>query len=207
MNTRWFALISSALLALSIGATGCAKEEDDAVGPAAESEVQARVQLDDNQLQGKLRGILEGVTFISEGDYGYKVFEGEAVPGGARLSKAIIREKLSAAIKTHSEDHRDIQPAAVRAERLNVSQVIADGDGVEVPTDPEDDNYIYAHHDRQLTIALKTMRSQLRGVVGFTFGTSESGDGDGEGNVLYVYVGISKTSGKLIAIMTEAVYT
>lgn len=58
---------------------------------------------------------------------------------------------------------------------------------------------------KQLMIALKTMRAQLKSVSGYTFGTS--GDQDELGTVLYIYVGISKTTGKLIAIMTEAVYT
>ena len=71
----------------------------------------------------------------------------------------------------------------------------------------DDDNYTYARHDKQLGIALKVMRAQLKSVVGFTFGTNASGDQDEFGPVLYVYVGISKTTGKLIAIMTEAVYT
>ncbi len=34
-----------------------------------------------------------------------------------------------------------------------------------------------------------------------------AGDQDELGTVVYVYVGVSKTTGKLIAIMTQAVYT
>ena len=88
-----------------------------------------------------------------------------------------------------------------------MSSAIADGDAAVVPADPNDDEFSYARHDKQVGIALKVMRASLKSVVGFTFGTSESGDQDEFGTVLYVYVGISKTTGKLIAIMTEAVYT
>jgi hypothetical protein len=68
-------------------------------------------------------------------------------------------------------------------------------------------DFTSAFHDRQLGIALKVMRSELRSVVGFTFGTNASGDEDDVGPVVFVYVGISKSSGKLVAITTQAVFT
>jgi hypothetical protein len=160
----------------------------------------------DAAIQGKLRGIIKDVTFMSEGDFPYVVFEGDAVTE-KRLSTKLVREKLQAAVKANSSGHRDILPASCRAVRLDVGEAIATGNAAEVPANRDDDNFTAELHDKQLMIALKTMRSQLRGVVGFTFGTNASGDQDEVGTVLFVYVGISKTTGKLIAIMTEAVFT
>jgi hypothetical protein len=209
MRIRSVFILSAALFSMTLGA-GCAPAQQEEEAPiVANDGVDNEIRTaSDAAIAGKLGGILKDVSFTSESDYGYVVLEGEALPQGAkRLSTALVRKHLAAAIKAKSSDKRDIGPAKVRAERLNVSSAIADGDAAVVPADPNADDYVYARHDMQLGIALKTMRASLRGVVGFTFGTAESGDGDGEGNVLYVYVGISKTTGKLIAIMTEAVYT
>ncbi len=185
---------------------GCAQPEADDKGEPTAAEQQDLTQLSDAALIGKLRGILTDVTFTSEGDYPYVVFEGEAV-SEKRLSSKLVRQKLRVAVQAQSSSHRDISLASCRSERVDVSKAIAEGDAAVVPADKNADDYLYAHHDKQLGIALKTMRQQLKGVVAFTFGTNESGDQDEVGPVLYVYVGISKTSGKLIAIMTEAVYT
>jgi len=202
----WKALLSLSVLAVALG-TGCASPSDESK-PAGE-EVGAEQDLTaatDAAIQGKLKGILKDASFTSEGDYGYVVFEGEAVTE-KRLSTKLVRQKLQAAVKAQSSDRRDILPAACRSQRLDVSKAIAEGDAAQVPTNRDDGDFVYAHHDKQVGIALKVMRSTLRGVVGFTFGTNASGDQDEFGTVLYVYVGISKTTGKLIAIMTEAVYT
>ncbi len=203
-TTSTFAALSI-LVAL---ATGCAAPSSDDGGPVpgATEEADLKKQLADDALKGKLRGILAEASFTSESDYGYVVLEGETFEG-ARLSTKVVREKLKAAVMAASSSQRDISRADCRAQRLDVSRAIADGDAAEVPADKDDESYTYARHDKQLGIALKTMRSQLKSVVGFTFGTNASGDQDEFGTVHYVYVGISKTSGKLIAIMTEAVYT
>lgn len=208
MRSHWLKLLSTTFLALTIG-VGCAPAEEDAASDDnAAAASQELNQLNDAQLMGKLRGILSDVSFTSESDYPYVVFEGDAVAQGSkRLSTKIVREKLKAGVKSHSSSERDISLAACRADRLNVSQAISDGNDAEVPTDRDADDWVYAHHDKQLSIALKVMRKQLRGVVGYTFGTNASGDQDEFGTVHYVWVGISKTTGKLIAIMTEAVYT
>jgi hypothetical protein len=195
---------ASFLCVLSAVAVGCAAPESDAAPTAAES--QDLTQLSDAALQGKLAGILKDVTFTSESDYPYVVLVGEAVTE-KRLSTGLVRTKLRKAVKELSSAQRDIADPACRARRIDVSKAIAEGEAAEVPADKDSDDYLYAHHDKQLMIALKTMRSQLRGVVGFTFGENASGDQDDKGTVHYVYVGISKSTGKLIAIMTEAVYT
>lgn len=212
MRAPWLSLLSTTLVALALG-TGCAPAEeakdnggDNAtLNDGVDNEIRTA---SDAAIMGKLKGILKDVTFTSEGDYGYVVFEGEAVPGGTkRLNTALVRQKLAVAVKANSDDHRDILPAKCRSRRLNVSSAIADGDAAVVPADPNDDDFGYAKHDKQVGIALKTMRASLKSVVGYTFGTNESGDQDEFGTVIYVYVGISKTTGKLIAIMTQAVYT
>lgn len=190
-------ILGGALLVTS----ACASET---TAEPTESDV---VAASDSAIQGKLRGILKDVTYTSESDYGYQVLEGEAVADRSkRLSTAIVRQKLAAAVKAKSSDRRDILPASCRAERLNVSSAIAEGEAAQVPS-RDDDNYTYARHDKQLMVALKYMRQQLKGVVGYTFGTDDSGNQDELGNVVFVYVGISKSTGKLIAIMTEAVWT
>ena len=186
-----------AAFALSAGA-GCAVPNDDASAEASESDL---TRPSDRALEGKLRGILRDVSFTSEADYEYVVFEGDVVSEGA-LDEALVRQKLHAAVQTNNSSGRDILPSSCRASALKVDEAIADG--AAASNDPDDTS---ARHDRQLGIALKVMRSQLKSVVGFTFGTNASGDMDEVGTVLYVYVGISKTTGKLIAIMTEAVYT
>jgi hypothetical protein len=209
MRTSWISMLSTTLLALAIG-TGCAPadEASSATPPNADEGAaeQDLTQATDAAIEGKLRGILKDVTFTSESDYPYLVLEGDAVTE-KRLSTKLVRQKLQAAVKAQSSSHRDILPASCRAVRLDVSAAIAAGDAAVVPADKASDDYLYAHHDKQLGIALKVMRSQLRGVTGYTLGTNASGDEDDVGPVVYVYVGISKTSGKLIAIITEAVYT
>jgi hypothetical protein len=209
MSRRWLSLLSASVFALALSTVGCANQEEAAPPSGGNDQVQEgelRQQLSDSALEGKLKGILADVNFVSESDYPYIVLVGDNVTE-RRLTKALVRAKLKTIVKEKSSSHRDISLAACRAERLNVSQAIADGDAAVVPADPNDDDFGYAKHDKQLMIALKTMRQQLKSVVGYTFGTNESGDQDDQGPVLYVYVGISKTSGKLIAIMTEAVYT
>ena len=198
------------VLALVIASAACAPaEETGAPAPGGNENVAVddiRTPLSDAQLQGKLKGILKDVSFTSESDYPYVVIEGDAVTE-KRLSTKLVREKLKNAVKAANSSQRDISLPSCRSSRLNVSQAIADGDAAEVPSDRDHEDFVYAHHDKQVMIALKTMRAQLRSVVGFQFGTNESGDMDEVGTVLYIYVGISKTTGKLIAIMTEAVYT
>lgn len=212
MRAPWISLLSTTFLAIALG-TGCAPAEeskDNGGGNVTQNDgVDNEIRTaSDAAIMGKLKGILKDITFTSESDYGYTVLEGEAVPAGTkRLNTALVRQKLAAAVKAGSDDHRDILPAKCRAVRLNVSSTIADGENAVVPADPNDDDFGYAKHDKQLMIALKTMRASLKGVVGYTFGTNESGDQDEFGTVIYVYVGISKTTGKLIAIMTQAVYT
>jgi hypothetical protein len=192
-----------AALSLSIGA-GCAAPTDDAnQAEASESDL---TKSSDKAIEGKLTGILKGVSFTSESDYGYVVIEGDAVTA-TKLDEALVRKAMRDSVKANNSSERDILPSSCRASKIDIDKTIADGDAAEVPSDPQDDDYTYAHHDKQLGIALKVMRSQLKSVVGFTFGTNASGDMDEVGTVLYVYVGISKTTGKLIAIMTEAVYT
>jgi predicted small secreted protein len=199
--------ILAAILLATAALTGCANETTASGEDTGTGSQEVRQQLSDDAIQGKLKGILAGITFTSEGDYPYVVFSGDAVPANTRrISQRLVREKLGAAVKANSDEQRDIQNPACRAERVSVSSAIADGDAAEVP-EPDAEDYIQAHHDKQLMIALKTMRSQLKGVVGFTFGTNEAGDQDELGTVHYVYVGISKSTGKLIAIMTQAVYT
>lgn len=209
MRAPVLSLLSISLLALALG-TGCAPAEESSGAPAAGEPATGNEQdltaMTDAALEGKLMGILKDVTFTSESDYPYVALEGDKITE-AKLTTTLVRKHLAAAVMAKSGDHRDILPAKCRAVRLDVSKTIAEGDAAVVPANHDDDNYLYAHHDKQLGIALKVMRSQLKSVVGFTFGTNESGDQDEFGPVLYVYVGISKTSGKLIAIMTEAVYT
>ena len=200
------------VLALVFASAACAPAEESAQANGANGNGEnvavddLRTPLSDNALEGKLKGILKDVSFTSESDYPYVVIEGDAVTE-KRLTTKLVREKLKNAVKLANSSQRDISLANCRSSRLNVSQAIADGEAAEVPANHEDDDFVYANHDKQVMIALKTMRAQLKSVVGYTFGTNASGDMDEVGTVLYVYVGISKTTGKLIAIMTEAVYT
>ena len=53
----------------------------------------------------------------------------------------------------------------------------------------------------------KYMLGNLDDVRMLTFGTSENGDQDDEGTAIEMVVGISRTTGKLIGVMAQAVYT
>ena len=206
MTTSILKLLSLSLVAAALS-TGCAgADEAQNTGDPAAADEQDLTQATDKAIEGKIGGILDGVTFTSESDYPYVVLEGDAVTS-KRLSTSIVRKALAGAVKAKSSSKRDISVASCRSARVSVGEAIAAGDAAVVPADKTSDDYLYAHHDKQLMIALKTMRSQLLSVSAYTFGTNESGDQDDVGPVVYVYVGISKTTGKLIALMTEAVYT
>jgi hypothetical protein len=192
-----------AALAVGCAAPTEAGPSDTTEGAAASDLTQG---LSDSALEGKLKGILEGVTFTSESDFPYVVVEGD-VATETTLTQAVVRQKLEKAVKANSSSHRDILSSRCRAETVDVNKAIADGDAAKVPADKNDDDFTSAFHDRQLGIALKVMRSDLRSVVGFEFGTNATGDEDDVGPVVFVYAGISKTTGKLVAIMTEAVFT
>jgi hypothetical protein len=200
MHSRWFKVLSIAAIAAALG-TGCAPSSEDGTNADDTSSESALRTQTDAAIQGKLKGILRDVVFMSEGDSPYFVFEGEATDA-KRLSTKLVRQKLAAAVKAQTPSARDILPTTCRSRRLNVSDAI-----LPQSSDPIDEDDYAGQHDRKLSIALKYMRAALTGVVGFTFGTSASGDQDEFGPVVYVYVGISKTTGKLIAIATEAVYT
>ncbi len=178
---------------------GCAGQEGE-VDPSEESALGAnagsRAQASDDAIKAKLTNVLQGVTFMSEADYPYTVIEADS--GGAkRLSLKVLRTKLKEVVKATTSSNRDISKADCRGEKIALSDTIADASS----TDPEERNA------KQAGLAVKYMTEQLKGVVGYTFGTNASGDQDEFGPVIYVYVGISRTSGKLIAVLTEAVYT
>ena len=175
---------------------GCASGQgEEASGvETAEGALERRNQESDAQIKAKLTDLLRDVVFMSEGDYPYTVFEADS--GGARkLTSTVLRARLKAEIQTRAE--RDISKRTCRAEKLSLADVLADA----ALTDPDE------RDARQAGLAVKYMKEQLRGVVGYTFGTNASGDQDEDGPVVYVYVGISRTTGKLIAISTQAVYT
>jgi hypothetical protein len=180
--------VSVVLGALSFA---CAAPADGPAEPEQATAADLTAGLSDSALEGKLGGILQGVTFESESDFPYVVLEGDETTE-TKLTEALVRKSLRKAVKAGSSSHRDIQPASCRADSLNVEGAI---------TDTSDDN------SKKLGIALKVMRSQLDSVVGFEFGTNQDGDEDDVGPVVFLYAGISKTSGKVIAIMTEAVFT
>ena len=187
------------LIALVPGCAGA--EHDDATATeegalGASSGSRPHAQASDEAIKAKLADILRDVTFMSESDYPYTVIEADG--GGAkRLSLKVVRTKLKGVVKTATSSNRDISKADCRAQTLSLADAMSDA----ASTDPEE------HNAKQASLAVKYMTEQLKGVVGYTFGTNASGDEDDMGAVVYVYVGISRTSGKLIAILTEAVYT
>ncbi len=201
------ALSFASILCVFALAQGCAMNQgSDSAEETNASADALRAAPSDAVIEAKLAQLIAGASFTSEADYPYVVIEGEGGPAVATLTEATIRTRLAAAVKAASEDHRDIKLAAVRAEALakidaEIASNIADSHDTSTEEDP------YRIHARKLAATLKYMKANLNSPVGFTFGTNASGDGDGEGNVLYIWVGVSKTTGKLIAIMTEAVYT
>ena len=118
MRAPWITLLSTTLLAITLGA-GCAPAEESTNANNGNAVVNEGVDNElrtasDAAIMGKLKGILKDVTFTSEGDYPYVVFEGENVTA-KRLSTALVRQKLAAAVKANSGDKRDIlRPSAAR---------------------------------------------------------------------------------------------
>lgn len=191
-----FVTLISALPGCASADAGQGGEADPSAESALGANTGSRAQASDDAIKTKLTNLLQGVTFMSEADYPYTVVEADG--GGAkRLSLKVLRTKLKGVVKVSTSSSRDIAKADCRAEKIALSDTIADASS----TDPEE------HDAKQAGLAVKYMTEQLKGVVGYTFGTNASGDQDQFGAVIYVYVGISRTSGKLIAILTEAVYT
>lgn len=193
-----FASLFSTMAALPGCADADQKEEPVATEEGALEQQQARprVAASDDAIKAKLAEILRGVQFMSESDYPYTIIEADG-HGTKRLSSRALRKNLADVIKDKTDDHRDITRRGCRAEKLSISDAVADAN----ITDPED------RDSKQAGLAVKYMTEQLKSVVGYTFGTNESGDQDEFGTVVYVYVGISRTTGKLIGIITQAVYT
>ena len=188
-----------AALFLLHGLAACAGESgasNEGVNQGAIETPAARpAQKSDDDIKRELDRMLQGVEFMSESDYPYVVIEGKQIRAKS-ISDRVLRWAIKDEVKTVTE--RDISKTDCRAERLSISDVLADAT---LPDDEEN------HDALQAALAVKFMREQLQGVVGYTFGTNASGDQDDEGPVVYVYVGKSRTTGKLIGIVTQAVYT
>src|SRR5262245_14893250 len=96
-----FVKLSLLLASLALSSVvGCSAETGDAKENAEASESDLSRQLSDRAIQGKLRGILSGVTFMSEADFEYVVFEGDEVSGNT-LTESIVRHKLRDAVKAN----------------------------------------------------------------------------------------------------------
>lgn len=192
-------VVAFSFVTLASLAGGCASQGADGSPGGADEQGQAlatKARDSDDAIKAKLGQILKDVTFMSESDYPFVVFDADS--GNAKsLTTSVLRKRLAAAVKSKASSQRDIAKSTCRAVKLSLSDVLADAN----LTDPDDKD------SKQIGLAVKYMTEQLKGVVGYTFGTNASGDQDEEGPVVYVYVGISRTTGKLIAIMTEAVYT
>ncbi len=192
---RFFATF--ALVTVASLSQGCASQgADSSSGGDDQSQALVAHRDSDDAIKAKLGQILKDVTFMSESDYPFVIFDADS--GSAKsLTTSVLRKRLAGAVKSHASSNRDISKSTCRAVKLSLADVLADAS----LTDPDDKD------SRQIGLAVKYMTEQLKGVVGYTFGTNASGDQDEEGPVVYVYVGISRSTGKLIAIMTEAVYT
>ena len=91
MSSHWLKALSASLLAIVL-ATGCAAPTSgDEASPDDGASTSDLTASSDAAIQGKLRGILKDVTFMSEGDFPYVVFEGEAVTE-KRLSTKLVRQ-------------------------------------------------------------------------------------------------------------------
>jgi hypothetical protein len=182
---------------ITVGGVGCdSQSHGDNPLDEASQDINAA---SDTAIKAKLQGILQGVEFISDSDNKYTVLEGEATRGKV-LTEQIVREKLRLAVQQAHSIRRDIGPTTCLADTMDVDEAIQEGEH-------PDPNVVGPQSYIQLMLALKTMKSNLHSVVGFAFGVDGNGNQDDEGNVAIVYVGISKTSGKLIAILTEATWT
>src|SRR5262245_36794144 len=120
---KHFLFLACSLLFSSSLCVACVADGEPTDQPTVEASDLTQA-LTDAQLQGKLRGILKDVTFMSEADFPYVVFEGE-VADTTRLTEAVVREKLRAAIKANTSSERDIFPAECRADSLDVNEAIA----------------------------------------------------------------------------------
>ena len=198
-------VVGSLSVCVGLGAVGCAGGSQQ--NETSEDATQDINRASDEAIKLKLQTILEEVEFHSEGSFPYRVLHGDVTAKGSPLTEAVVRQKLKAEVIRTSSSQRDISAASCLSSKNSVDGVIRAGEEAQRATSGGGEPDDYQIHDIQLMLALKAMKSQLSSVVSFSFGESSSGDQDDVGPVVIVYVGISKTTGKLIGIMTESVRT
>src|SRR5262249_26804529 len=84
--------VIAASLIFGVPSVGCAAPsgDEEQSAPAVASDLTQA--LSDSALEGKLKGILKDVSFTSESDFPYIVFEGGAVTE-SQLTEALVRER------------------------------------------------------------------------------------------------------------------
>lgn len=200
MNWSHFAgfMLLGTTLSLAAGCSDAAQAPGS--DPAQVGEIKGG-SLSDDQLKAKLAKLAEGTNFMSETDETYHLIEGD----GAKVSvitSTVVRKRLSVAIKAALKNQlggeQDL--SKIRAEKEDFKQWMQDArEGANDATQDKETR----DNDRKVADALQFMQDHLRGVTAFAFGRDENGDG----SVVFVFVGRSKTTGRLIGLTTFGAFT
>jgi hypothetical protein len=185
-------------VSLSVG-TGCSDADaPSAPGPAQEGEF--KTTLPDDQLKAKLARTVEGTNFLSETDEPYHLIEGDGRQV-TTITSTVVKKRLAASIKQalgHQIEGIDFARMNSESEDLREWLKNAREGANDASQDKESRD-----SDRKVAEALQLMLDQLRNVKAFAFGRNESGDG----SIVFVFVGRSKTTGRLIGLTTFAAFT
>jgi len=189
---------------LSLSAVGCADPDSaPAPGPAQEGDINKGTPLSDAQLKTKLEQLVVGTDFRSETDEPYHVVEGDAVKGSI-LAGAAVRRSLEKSIRVALKDQisgMDPDFSKLRVDKESVQDWLK---GVKEGAADASEDKEMRESDRKVAEALQLMLDQLKNVSGFAYGRDpESGDG----SIVFVFVGRSKTTGRLIGLTTFAAFT
>lgn len=186
--------------ALSFCVVGCADADSANPAPAAAQEGELKGStLSDDQLKAKLAKLAEGTNFMSETDEPYHVIEGDGTKVKV-VTAAVVKKRLA---KTIAEQLKGQSPEDIN--KLNSDKedfqewLKGAREGAADPTQDKESR----EEDRKLAEAMQLMLDQLRGVTAFAFGRDENGDG----SVVFVFVGRSKTTGRLIGLTTFGAFT
>lgn len=192
----------SKLLAISVVGitvvlgTGCAADAENA--GTAQSEV--TTTLSDAQIKDTLTATLKDVTFFSETDAPYEVIEGDG-SGVSTITVKVVRERLAAQIESTWAGQLGLPLSELPDDTEDFSGWL---EGARADANDEELDAEERAVHRKVADAFTLMQSQLIGVKGFAFGRDER---SGDGSIAFVFVGRSKTTGRLIALTTFGAFT
>jgi hypothetical protein len=175
---------------------GCAEPESSPAVEVGEVSKGGR-PMADAELKAALAKALEGATFPSEADIEFFVVDGDGSKVSS-ITSIVVKKRLGAAIKNVLQDTRNVSRLPAESESFdNFLENARDN-----AKDPSMSDFS-RKNDAALAAALGLMKQQLKSTAAFSLGAEP----EGGGNVIFVFAGKSKTTGRLIALVTGAVFT